>query len=84
MRFLHIHSAIKPNYHQSLLEISKENANVQIHSKQMELTNFRVLIILTIVTISVVNGQTRPGYRVPQPTAAVLSPRGFRISIPGK
>lgn len=48
---------------------------------------FCVLFTLSVITLNAVNGQQSrqlaAGYRIPQPTAAVLSPRGFRISIPG-
>lgn len=46
------------------------------------------LILLLIVISNVVNGQSNvvsgSNYRIPKPTATVLTPRGFRISIPGK
>lgn len=45
---------------------------------------YRVLFMLSvIIALNTVNGQNRLAYRIPQPTAAVLTPRGFRISIPG-
>lgn len=45
---------------------------------------YRVLFMLSvIIALNSVNGQNRLAYRIPQPTAAVLTPRGFRISIPG-
>lgn len=50
----------------------------------MELFYYRVLFMLSvIIALNTVNGQNRLAYRIPQPTAAVLTPRGFRISIPG-
>lgn len=45
---------------------------------------YLILLILSVTTMHIVNGQTKAEYRVPKPTAIVLSPRGFRISIPGK
>lgn len=50
----------------------------------MELFYCHVLFIISVViTLNTVNGQSSLSYRIPQPTAAVLTPRGFRISIPG-
>lgn len=40
-----------------------------------------VNIILIAITLKLVNGQP---YRIPRPTVTALSPRGFRVSIPGK
>lgn len=53
--------------------------------EQMKCNYYQVLFILSvIITLNIVNGQNKGDYKIPQPTAAVLSPRGFRISIPGK
>lgn len=50
----------------------------------MEYKYCRMLfILLSAITLNIVNGQSRSDYQIPQPTAVVLS-RGFRISIPGK
>lgn len=50
----------------------------------MECKYCRMLfILLSAITLNIVNGQSRSDYQIPQPTAVVLS-RGFRISIPGE
>lgn len=41
------------------------------------------LFIVIVIILTGINGQLRGGYRIPRPTATLLSPRGFRISIPG-
>lgn len=53
------------------MEISKNCLRVQV-------------ILLFGIFLSLVSCQHRESYRVPQPTARILSPRGFRISIPRK
>lgn len=45
----------------------------------------RVQVILLFgIFSSLVSCQHRESYRVPQPNARILAPRGFRISIPSK